>query len=219
MTSLVARAKRRLNETELLRKVRPYTLLTAEKLRNLKRLAALIDAENIAGDLVECGTYKGGSAAVLATALTPERHLWLYDSFEGMPEVREIDGEGAKEAVGLCRADESDVREVLSLLGVSGEQYTIRKGMFEETFKQPLPGQVALLHCDCDWYDSVLLVLKSFYPLIPEGGCIILDDFGWWEGTRIAFYDFCDEFGEKPLLERIGADQAYWIKGKAHNRG
>jgi O-methyltransferase len=81
-----------------------------------------------------------------------------------------------------------------------------------------LPERVALLHCDADWYDSVHIVLRTFYPLIPPGGCVILDDFGYWEGCREAFYDFCLQRGEKPLLERLEADQAYWIKGKTHNR-
>ncbi|MEO8435098.1 MAG: TylF/MycF/NovP-related O-methyltransferase [Pyrinomonadaceae bacterium] len=203
----------------LLKKVHPYTLLSAEKLRSLQRLARLVNDAGVEGDFVECGTYRGGSAGVLSSALCSQRHLWLYDSFQGMPPVTEIDGEGAKEAVGACRADEADVIEILSSLGVATEQYTIRKGMFADTFKEPLPERVALLHCDADWYDSVMLVLETFYPRIPRGGCIILDDFGWWEGTRIAFYDFCCRYGEKPLLERIGPDQAYWIKGKDHARG
>ncbi len=219
MTSLPARAKRRLEDRALLKKVKPYTLLTPGKLRNIRALARVVNNENIQGDFVECGTSKGGSAAVLAAGLSPERHLWLFDSFEGMPAVQDVDGAGAKEAVGLCRAAQEDVIEVLTFLGISSKQYTIRKGMFDQTFKGSLPKQVALLHCDCDWYDSVSMVLRTFYPLIPQGGRIILDDFGWWEGTRIAFYDFCCEFGEKPLLERLESDQAFWTKGKAHNRG
>ncbi|HEX6189996.1 MAG TPA: TylF/MycF/NovP-related O-methyltransferase, partial [Pyrinomonadaceae bacterium] len=187
-----------MDETELLRKVRPFTLLTTEKLRSLKRLARLINDTGIAGDFVECGTYKGGSGGVLSSEIG-QRHLWLYDSFQGMPDVQEIDGRDAREAVGACRAEEANVIEILSALGVPKTQYTIRKGYFAQTFQEPLPEKVALLHCDADWYDSVTLVLETFYPRIPKGGCIILDDFGWWEGTRIAFYDFCFKYGEKPL--------------------
>jgi O-methyltransferase len=60
--------------------------------------------------------------------------------------------------------------------------------------------------------------LDNFYKLIPEGGCIVLDDFGYWEGCREAFYDFCLKNNEKPLLERVGTTQAYWIKGRMNNR-
>lgn len=205
-------------DAKLLRQIQDYTLCSAGTLKNLRRLATFINGRDIEGDFVECGTYKGGSAAMLGTVLTPERHLWLYDSFQGLPDTKPIDGEDAQEKVGSCVASEEDVIQVLTSVGLSSRQYTIRKGWFDQTFRQPLPRQVALLHCDADWYDSVLIVLETFYPLIPEGGCIILDDFGYWEGCREAFYDYCFKHGEKPLLERLGSTQAYWIKGKANNR-
>lgn len=219
MSSFLTKARRRISDLELQRKVQPYTLLSPGKLRNLRRLATFINSEGVEGDIVECGTYKGGSAAVLASTLPPDRHLWLYDGFQGMPAVGELDGEGAKEAVGACQATQEDVVEALTKLSIPESQYTIRAGWFDQTFKESLPPKVALLHCDADWYDSVTLVLETFYPLVTEGGCVILDDFGWWEGTREAFYDFCFRHGEKPLLERLELDQAFWIKGKAHNRG
>ena len=203
----------------LLRKVKPYSLSSRPTLSTLKALVDLVNTRGVEGDVVECGTYKGGSAAVLATGLTAKRHLWLYDSFEGMPPVSDADGEDARQHVGDCLAREEDVIEVLGLVGVSSAQYTIRKGWFEETFKLPLPPKVALLHCDADWHDSVMAVLEAFYPLVSEGGCVILDDFGYWEGCRKAFYDFCLGHGEMPLLERSGLSQAYWFKGRANNRG
>ncbi len=205
-------------DAKLLQQVRPYTLASAKKLGNLKRLAASTTERSIEGDFVECGTYKGGSAAVLGSALTPGRHLWLYDSFEGMPEVKEIDGADAGEWVGRLRASDDDVREILTLVGLSPSQYTIRKGWFDHTFLQQLPERVAVLHCDADWHASVTVVLETFYPRVAEGGVVVLDDFGWWEGCREAFYDFCARHGEKPLLERVDCDQAYWIKGKTNNR-
>ena len=53
---------------------------------------------------------------------------------------------------------------------------------------------------------------------MPEGGIIVLDDFGFWEGAREGFYDFCEKQGIKPLLERTGPWQAFWRKGYQHNR-
>lgn len=200
-------------------KVRPYTMSSRLKLRSLKSLAELLNQNQVPGDFVECGTFKGGSAAVISTALTSERKIWLFDSFEGLPDVKEeVDGADSKDWVGKCRAAEEDVLEALKTVGVSPEQYLIRKGWFQDTFKQTLPEQVALLHCDADWYDSVLLTLETFYDRIPPGGVVVLDDFGWWEGCREAFYDFCGKRNEKPLLERVDCDQAYWIKGKTDNR-
>lgn len=206
------------DNTSLYRRVAPYTLNSPEGLATLHRLATQTRKRGVMGDVVECGTYKGGSAAVLATTLSNGQHLWLYDSFEGMPATREVDGQRAAEWVGQCVALEEQVREALAVVGARPEQYTIRKGWFSETFTQPLPQRVAFLHCDADWYDSVLLVLETFYPRVEPGGCVVLDDYGHWEGCREAFYDFCSRHGEKPLIERSGHSQAFWFKGRVHNR-
>ncbi len=205
-------------EEKLLETVRPYTMSSRLKLKNLKRLAALVNENNVPGDFVECGTFKGGSAAIISTELIPERRLWLFDSFEGLPDVKEIDGPDSKEWVGKCKGTEEDVLEALTSVGAPPGQYLLRKGWFQNSFLEELPEKVALLHCDADWYDSVLLVLETFYERIPTGGIVVLDDFGWWEGCREAFYDFCFRHKERPLLERIDCDQAYWIKGRTDNR-
>jgi O-methyltransferase len=68
------------------------------------------------------------------------------------------------------------------------------------------------LHIDADWYDSVFYSLETFYQRVSDGGFIVLDDFGHWEGAREAFYDFCMEHSIKPLIERTGYTQAFWRK-------
>ncbi|BAS56440.1 MULTISPECIES: TylF/MycF/NovP-related O-methyltransferase [Leptolyngbya] len=201
----------------LLQQVQPYTLCTSDRLTNLAALCEYLNLNQIDGDFVECGTYKGGSAAVISTFLE-DRHLWLYDSFAGMPPTTAKDGDDAKVWVGECVGTIEDLKTILHTVGTDEQSYTIRKGWFETTFQAELPEKVALLHCDADWYDSVTLVLETFYPRIVTGGCIVLDDFGYWEGCREAFYDFCDRHHEKPVLERVGPDQAFWIKGRSHNR-
>lgn len=202
----------------LIRKVRPYTLCSSDRIKTLIKLSKEINFREVRGDFVECGAYKGGTAAVLSKFMGSGRKLWIYDSFEGMPKTIDIDGDDAKEWIGKCASSVEDVREVMRLLSISEHNYITKKGWFKQTFAEKLPSKVALLHCDADWYESVSLVLDTFYPLIPEYGCIILDDFGYWEGCREAFYDFCMRHKEKPLLERVGVYQTYWIKGKQNNR-
>lgn len=203
----------------LINKIKPYTLCGPDRIKTLIKLSKDLNLKKIEGDFVECGTYMGGTAAILAKYMSEARQIWLYDSFEGMPETTEKDGSDAKGWVGRCVGSVKDVKEIMKLLSICEERYIIKKGWFDQTFREELPNKVALLHCDADWYDSVSIVLDTFYHLIPEGGCVILDDFGHWEGSREAFYDFCIRHNEKPLLERVGNGQAYWIKGKLHNRG
>ena len=216
-----SKLKRKFNnlaEKALVEIVRPYTLCSSDRIRTLIKLSKEINSRQVNGDFVECGTYKGGTAAVLSKFMGSGRRLWIYDSFEGMPKTKDIDGEDAKEWIGKCVGSVADVKKVMRLLSISEQDYIIKKGWFNQTFREELPRKVALLHCDADWYEPVSLALDTFYPLITECGCIILDDFGYWEGCREAFYDFCMRHNEKPLLERVGVYQTYWIKGKKNNR-
>ncbi|MBQ0841258.1 MAG: class I SAM-dependent methyltransferase [Gammaproteobacteria bacterium] len=200
-------------------KLKKFTLSSPDRLKTLMNLADLCNSTKVDGDVVECGAYKGGSAAVLSKCMGKGRHLWIYDSFEGMPKTSDKDGHDAAMCIGECTATVTDVNNAMRLVSTAEEQYSVFEGWFKNTFKdENLPKEVALLHCDADWYDSVLLVLNTFYDRIPDGGCIVLDDFGYWEGCREAFYDFCSSRGIKPLLERTGTTQAYWVKGKVANR-
>jgi O-methyltransferase len=208
-----------LNDTRnLLNKIQPYTMCTEERLLNLIKLANYVNSQGIEGDFVECGTYKGGTAALLSKYMNENRHLWIYDSFEGMPSTSDKDGEEAKKWVGECVGSVENVKKIMKLVSTPSEKFTIKKGWFNQTFKENKPKKISLLHCDADWYDSVALVLDTFYELVTIGGCVILDDFGYWEGCREAFYDFCMKNDEKPLIERVGNTQAFWIKGLFHNR-
>ena len=196
-----------------------YSVSGFRTLEKLYRLGLDVIARGVQGDFVECGVYNGGSAAAMACALrSSNRRLWLYDSFQGMSATRDVDGELASRYVGELVGDEARVREALTTAGFSEDRYTIRKGWFVDTLQLPLPEKVSQLHIDADWYDNVTLILKTFYDRISDGGVIILDDFGHWEGCREAFYDFVKDRGLKPLLERSGHTQAFWIKGRGHNR-
>ncbi len=203
-----------------LKAINAFSLADLPRLEKLFTLAGDVAQRGVPGDFVECGVYNGGTAAAVACALRDtKRGILLYDSFAGMPETGELDGPDAKAFVGQCVGDEAEVHRAMRLARFPTERYVIRKGWFQDTFvAEPLPEAVAMLHIDADWYDSVLLTLETFYDLVPDGGLIVLDDFGHWEGCREAFYDFAAQRKIKPLLERFGETQAYWIKNRQHNR-
>ena len=190
------------------------------RLAMLYGLAREVSTKRIEGDIVECGVCNGGSAALMAAAVgrDTDRRLWLYDTFEGIPAPGPRDGSLAPTYSGTLRGSIESVRTVLAKVGFPLERVVVRKGLFKSTFREPLPQHVALLHVDADWYESVLDSLRTFYPLAGEGGIIVLDDFGHWEGAREAFYDFCGEQQIKPLLERVGYTQAFWRKGQTQAR-
>lgn len=176
--------------------------------RSLEKLSALshdVSRRGVAGDIVECGVYTGGSAGALAYLTEKHRTVWLYDSFEGLPAPDERDGPDASPHTGKCRGDESTAVSTVRATGFEGRVVT-RPGWFKDTFLLPRgPTQIAILHIDADWYEGTYDSLHRFYQYVSPGGIIILDDFGHWEGCRRAFYKYCCTHDLAPVLGRTTA--------------
>src|SRR5579864_8632183 len=69
-----------------------YSMSGLNVLNKLYTIGTDIISRKIDGDFVECGVYNGGSAGAISLALkSSNKHTWLYDSFEGMPDTKEVD--------------------------------------------------------------------------------------------------------------------------------
>jgi hypothetical protein len=176
----------------LFRQVRGHTLASRQHLATLFELGRRIDQLHIPGSIVECGVYRGGSAAVLACATDAARDLYLFDSFAGLPPPGEHDGATAarKYRQGWCAASPEDVDTVFATLDIPRARRHVVKGWFAETLAATPVPQIALLHIDADWYDSVKLCLELLYPRVSPGGFVVLDDYGRWEGCTKAADEF-----------------------------
>jgi O-methyltransferase len=197
------------------RTVLPYTMVSVSRLKSLDELARRIDSDGIAGDAVECGTCNGGSAAIIGrvTSKSPHgRHLWLLDSFQGLPDATEKDGASAAQYTGLCRGAECAVREVLKKTGVPETAVTLVPGWFNETLPTLTVSRIALLHIDADWYESVLQVLDALWDRVTPGGFVTLDDYGYWEGCRRAWEEFSARRGIQVELVPIDGIGVYLRK-------
>jgi len=182
----------------LYRLVRPYTMSSNARLRGLYRGVQDSFTKQTAGDVVECGTARGGSAALMGLTLKQigaKRTLWVFDTFEGLPPptLDDPDYETAKLYIGECRGELEEVTALFKELGILSNSRLV-KGRFQET----LPGcpieKISMLHIDGDWYESVRTCLDHLYERVSPGGIIQIDDYGHWAGARKAV----DEF----LLER-----------------
>jgi O-methyltransferase len=176
-------------------KIRKNTLVNVSRLNTLYNLTKEIDGLRVPGTIVECGVYNGGSAAVMAYASFGARDLYLFDSFQGLPPPGEMDGVEARSRFhdGWCLGDLSKVKELFAELGIPGSRVHIIKGWFQETLPSITVNQVALLHIDVDWYDSVRLSLHKFYDSVQPSGFVVLDDYGRWEGCKRAVDEFIRE--------------------------
>jgi glycosyltransferase involved in cell wall biosynthesis/tetratricopeptide (TPR) repeat protein len=185
----------------LLATVRPYTLLSRERLFSLYAIAKQICIDDIPGNFVECGTYRGGTAAMLASvvqrySLRP-RKVYAFDTFEGMPEPTEFDrhqgipanntdwGEGTLKAP----IDEY-LAVVCKALNVEDLVVAI-PGLFANTLPENKAkiGAIALLHADGDWYESTMDIFNNLYDSVVAEGYIQIDDYGHWEGCRQAIHE------------------------------
>lgn len=201
-----------------------YSKTSVERLLAMANACKRIDAENIPGDIVECGVWRGGNI-ILARKLSPERVCWLYDTFEGMTEPGQFDTKlGGETAMSRYRKWEHkgvkwaavSVEEVIQNLAdtwtYDDEYLRFVKGPVEETLLDAanLPNRIALLRLDTDWYESTKIELEVLYPRLVIGGILIVDDYGHWMGARKAVDEYFGSTGAR--LEAIDYSAVQMVK-------
>jgi hypothetical protein len=192
----------------LLKRVRPYTMTSDERIAVLESAVRHV-AKHCPGDFVECGVAKGGSMMAIAYTLLElgitDRDLYLYDTFEGMPEPENADrgrfGEPAhrswrkrRDAVGQSTWINHSLQEVrhnLAMTAYPGDRLHFVRGKVEDTLTVTPPAAgVALLRLDTDWYASTRAELAHLYPKLVPGGILIVDDYFRWQGARKAVDEY-----------------------------
>ncbi len=185
---------------DLMAAAQQASLVTPLNLHLLRELVQRLGRLGVAGDIVECGVYRGGSAAVLGAEMLalgdePQRKLWLFDSFAGMPPAGEQDGEFSHTLEGTYVGSEAETRRLLALADVPASRFQIVTGFYADSFPTVNTPQTALLHVDCDFYDPVKLTLEKFYPRLSPGGFVVLNDYGIYKGARTATDEFLQANG------------------------
>ena len=69
---------------------------------------------------------------------------------------------------------------------------------------QVLPPSISILRLDTDWYESTMTELGVLYPRLSVGGCLIVDDYGHWAGSRKATDEYFTKMGNRPFLQSTG---------------
>lgn len=203
----------------LVARVDAYTMTSLERRASLLGAIDHLVKHRVAGDIVECGVWRGGSTMLAAWALQARgdtaRHLYLYDTFEGMNEPTEADlsvsGESARSQLARtaqgegvwCEASLDDVTANLALTGYPADRMHFVQGQVEQTLPAMMPERIALLRLDTDWYESTRHELEHLYPRVVEGGILIVDDYGHWQGARRAVDEYFAALGVPVFLHRI----------------
>lgn len=172
----------------------------------------------IPGDIVECGTWRGGMSGGMAQVL-PGRRSVLFDSFQGLPAAGHHDGSTAHQWIEdgkLLEAPKAAAEKSMQRSGST--DYEIIEGWFTDSV--PLYASekrsICLLRLDGDWYESTLTCLQYLFPLVSDGGIVIFDDYGHWEGcTRAVHHYLATNDRPEPILHsRYGV--AFLVKGSSY---
>ncbi len=213
-----------LRHQAIYRRFRGYTMVPRQAyLANLYLAARCLAAPGMAGGcIIECGTWRGGMAAGLATIGGPARDYHFFNSFAGLPPASAEDGAYARDAQasrdGRLYFDNNtaalaDLMEAFARVALPPERLHVHKGFFADTFPGVAVPPVAVLRLDADWYGSTLLCLEKFWDSLLPGALVLIDDYYAWQGCTKAVHEYLARRGAvEPIRQSRFGKVAYLLK-------
>jgi O-methyltransferase len=175
------------------------TMIGMQRLTSLQDCVETVLADDIPGDLIECGVWRGGACilmrAVLAAYGDETRSVWLADSFQGVPR-EDTANYKADKGVRLDRyasilgVPETEVRANFQRYGLLDEQVRFLPGWFKDTLHDAPIDSIAVLRLDGDLYESTIQALEALYPRLSPGGFCIIDDYHAMQPCEKAVTDY-----------------------------
>jgi len=179
------------------------TLITPDRLWSL--WSWVNDTVNsLQGDMAELGSYKGGSAKLLAKAIGHSRVLHVFDTFEGIPEeltdpqkdriMEDHPHLNINWAGGFYKGGEwaTPYAEVKSFLS-DCPSVVLHKGLVPDVLKEVEDTTFCFIHLDMDIYQPTLDALEFLWPRLVSKGVIMLDDYEHLQGITDAITEFARE--------------------------
>ncbi len=161
------------------------------------------DCLKIDGDYVELGCYRGDTSLLLADMVKSSgKRLWIYDSFEGLPEKTLEDDSvlGRDFQKGVLNVTKREVKERFLRAGLPVP--IIKKAWFAELKEVDLPEKIALAFLDGDLYESIRDSLKLVENKMVPGGVIMVHDYNnsALPGVARAVNEWLK--GKNPMIQR-----------------
>jgi O-methyltransferase len=197
------------------------TMIGMQRLTSLQRCVETVLADDIPGDLVECGVWRGGACilmrAVLAAYGDETRCVWLADSFEGLPlpdpaKYKADKGIRSDLAAGILGVPEAEVRANFQRYGLLDDQVRFLPGWFKDTLHDAPIDRIALLRLDGDLYESTIQALDALYPRLSPGGFCIIDDYHVMKPCEQAVTDYRAKHGVSGEIVEIDGTGVLWRK-------
>jgi hypothetical protein len=201
------------------------TMVGRARLANVRSLVLTALADDVPGDLVETGVWRGGTSiymrAILAAAGDTSRTVVACDSFEGLPEA---DADRFPMDVPLRLHEHQalavsldQVKANFDRYGLLDDQVRFVQGWFRDT----LPGladqlgSIAVLRLDGDMYESTIDALTHLEPLVSPGGFVIVDDYNGIDACRQAITDYRNAHGITAAIHPVDWTAVWWRKPPA----
>ena len=211
------------NDIKIIKKIKPFTLTSNERIYSLIQATKYVADNNLPGDIVECGVWKGGSMMLAAKTLmesdNTDYELYLFDTFEGTTKPTEVDKDYLGNSMLKTWENEFEGKEKLPpsadyvpleqvqknlfSIGYPKEKIHFIKGKVEDTIPKNSPEKIAILRLDTDWYESTKHELENLFPILSSGGILIIDDYGHFEGSKKAVDEYFAKNKIKYFLNRI----------------
>jgi O-methyltransferase len=193
------------------------TMIGVERMNNIQKLFEHIVNEDVEGDLVEAGVWKGGATIFMKGLVEVydqrTRNVWVVDSFEGLPQSTypqdmEIDWSSF---VGL-KVSLDEVQDNFRKYGLLDERVKFVKGWFKDTLPSIEIDKIAILRADADMYESTSDILNHLYEKVTKGGYVIIDDYSSVDGCKEAVDEFRVKHRIDSEMVNIDWTGVYWRK-------
>jgi O-methyltransferase len=197
------------------------TLIGPRGLENIRDCVEQILEDEIPGDLIETGVWRGGAAVFMRAVLKAHddtvRTVWAADSFCGLPRPADSRYEADAEEEFWVELDWlsvplEEVRRTFERYGLLDEQVRFLEGWFAETLPKAPIEELALIRLDGDMYGSTMDALKALYPRLSLGGYVIVDDY-WLPNCRAAVDDYRRTHEISEPIRPVDRAIAYWRRG------
>jgi O-methyltransferase len=195
-----------------------HTMVGLKRLDNLQYCVEQILQNQVPGDLIETGVWRGGASifmrAILKVYDVTDRCVWLADSFQGLPapnpQKYPHDAGDHLHTIRYLAVPLDRVMTNFERYDLLDSQVRFLKGGFRDTLPQAPIQHLAILRLDGDLYESTMDALVSLYPKLSQGGFVIVDDYGPMPSCRQAVHDYREEHGIRDPLIPIDWGGVYW---------
>jgi O-methyltransferase len=197
------------------------TMIGRMRLDNIQQCVETVLADDVSGDLIEAGVWRGGASifmrAVLAAHEVTDRTVWLADSFQGLPlSTHPVDvASGIKlDDIPQLEVSQEAVRRNFDRYGLLDDQVRFLPGWFKDTLPIAPLEELAVVRLDGDLYESTWDAITVLYPKLSPGGFLIVDDYGDIPACAKAIHDYRDEHGITEPIEEVDWTGAFWRKDR-----